>query len=339
MFTLALTLAPMLGSIMAPLSARADEIEDFYRGRNLIVMVGVGAGGEYDLQMRLVARHIGKHIPGKPATIAQNMVGATGLLMANYLANVAPKDGSVIALVQNGLPSYQAMGGTAVEFDVRKFGWIGNTTDSPNVLNSWHTTNIKTIEEAMQRELVVGSPGTATTSYIYPSVMNALIGTKFKIVSGYPGGNDVNLAMEKGEVGGRGSNSWASWKSGHAHWIEEKKIHILVQVALKRAPDLPDVPLAQDLAGKPEDRALIDFLLTPQDMGRPFFSPPEVPPERVATLRDAFAKTLKDPDFMREADKAGIEVQFTSGEDVHKLLERIHKSPPQLIERAISVLR
>src|SRR5262249_54229781 len=161
----------------------------------------------------------------------------------NYLAVQAPRDGTVLHAIMQAMSAYQAMGGANVEYDTRKFRWIGNTTDSPNVVNSWYTTGIGTIQDVMTRELVVGAPGTNTPSVYYPKIMNALVGTKFKIVTGYPGGNDVNLAMERGEVGGRGSNSWASWKANHPDWISQKKIYILVQIALKRAGDLPDVPL------------------------------------------------------------------------------------------------
>ena len=230
------------------------------------------------------------------------------------------------------------MGGTAVEFDVRKFGWIGNTTDSPNVLNSWHTTNIKTIQEAMQSELIVGSPGTATTSYIYPSVMNALIGTKFKIVSGYPGGNDVNLAMEKGEVGGRGSNSWASWKSGHPDWIAEKKIHILVQVALKRAPDLPDVPLMYELAKNDQDREVLKFISADMGISRALVTTPEVPPERLAALRKAFMDLMKDPQFLSEAQKAQMDLSPSDGESAQKIAEAMINTPAPILQRAKALL-
>ncbi len=238
-------------------TAAADSVEDFYRGKTLDLIIPSSPGGDYDIRGRMIARYMGRFIPGHPNIVARNMPAGVGIQAANHMAKVAPRDGTVLHIIFQSMPSYQAMGGQAVEFDVRKFGWIGNTTDSPNVVNSWYTTGIKTIQDVMEKELVVGAPGTGTTSYIYPAAMNALAGTKFKIVTGYPGGNDVNLAMEKGEVGGRGSNSWASWKSGHPEWITEKKIYILVQIGLRRASDLADVPLMSELAKNDEDQARV----------------------------------------------------------------------------------
>jgi tripartite-type tricarboxylate transporter receptor subunit TctC len=188
-----------------PAPAAADAVADFYRGKTLTMLVATSPGGDYDLRARLLARHIGRHIPGEPAIIARNMPGAVGLQAANWLATQAPRDGTVLHAIMQNMSAHQALGGGKVEFDTRKFFWIGNTTESPNVVNSWHTTGIRSIRDVMERELVVGAPGTATSSVYYPKAMNALVGTKFKIVSGYPGGNDVNLAMERGEVGGRGS--------------------------------------------------------------------------------------------------------------------------------------
>src|SRR5262249_59582080 len=186
--------------------------------------MGPRGGGAYACRPRRTPRHIGRHIPGEPAIIPRNMPGAVGVQAANWLATVAPRDGTVIHAIMQNMSAYQALGGASVEYDTRKFFWIGNTTDSPNVINSWHTTGIKTIQDVMTRELVVGAPGTATSSVYYPKALNELVGTKFKIVSGYPGGNNVNLAMERGEVGGRGSNSWASWKSTHPQWLAQDKI-------------------------------------------------------------------------------------------------------------------
>jgi tripartite-type tricarboxylate transporter receptor subunit TctC len=254
------------------------------------------------------------------------------------MMKVAPHDGTVLSIIFQSMPSYQAMGGRSVEFDARQFGWIGNTTDSPNVLNSWYTTGIKTIQDAMQRELVVGSPGTATTSYIYPTVMNALVGTKFKIVSGYPGGNDVNLAMEKGEVGGRGSNSWASWKSGHPQWIAEKKIYILVQIALKRAADLPDVPLMYELAKNDEDRAVLRFISADMGISRAFITTPEVPADRLAALRKAFMQMVQDPQFLAEAAKAKMDISASDGEAAQAVAQSMIDTPPNILARAKALI-
>src|SRR5262249_8718328 len=226
----------VLGLASAP--AEAQSVADFYRGKTITMAVGTSPGGDYDLRMRMVARYIGRHIPGNPTIIATNMPGAGQMLVANWLAGVAPKDGTVIVALSQNLPVSQATGASGVKYDVRQFNWIGNTTDSPNVINSWYTTGIRRIQDVMQRELVVGATGIASGSYLYPHALNTLVGTKFKIVTGYPGGNDVNLAMERGEVGGRGSNSWASWKSTRPQWLADKKVYILAQVGVRRNPEL-----------------------------------------------------------------------------------------------------
>src|SRR4030095_2744273 len=194
----------------------------------------------------------------------------------------APKDGTAIVALSQNLAVYQATGAAGVRYDVRQFSFLGNTTDTPNVTNSWHTTGIHTIQDVMQRELVVGATGTASGSYLYPYALNQLVGTKFKIVTGYPGGNDINLAMERGEVGGRGANSWASWKSTHPQWLAEKKIFMLVQIALQRDPELAHVPLRTELAVNDDDRAVLGFISADTEINRAYVTTPDTPPERVA---------------------------------------------------------
>ena len=243
------------------------------------------------------------------------MPGGVGIAAANYMANAAPRDGTVLHMLMQNMPAHQAIGGNGVKFDTRKLIFIGNTTDTPNVINSWYTTGIKTIDDVRQRELVVGAAGTATASAYYPAALNAMAGTKFKIVTGYPGGNDVNLAMEKGEVGGRGSNSWASWKSSRPQWITEHKINVLVQIGLKRHPDLPDVPLLFELAGNDQDREVLRFISADTAISRAAVTTPETPPERVAALRKAFMDTMRDPQFLAEAEKMQVDISPLSGEE------------------------
>jgi tripartite-type tricarboxylate transporter receptor subunit TctC len=318
--------------------AAADPVADFYRGKTLIMVVATSPGGDYDARGRLIARHMGRHIPGEPHIIVRNMPGAVGLQAANWLANVAPKDGTVLHMIMQNMSAHQALGGQGTEFDTRKFFWIGNTTNSPNVINSWHTTGIKTIQDVMTKELVVGAPGTATSSVYYPKAMNALVGTKFRIVSGYPGGNDVNMAMERGEVGGRGSNSWASWKSTRPHWLAEQKIHILVQIGLKRNPELANVPLLIELARNEEDRAVLAFLSADTEITRAVVTTPGVPAERVETLRRAFDATMKDPTFLTEANKMNIDISPTTGEEAQKVAEMIANTPQPVLARTKEIL-
>src|SRR5438093_3935425 len=227
--------------------AEADAVADYYRGKTLNLIIGTSAGNDYDFRGRLIARHMGRHIPGEPAIVPRNMPGAGGLNAANWLANIAPRDGTTLHMIMTNMMAAQAIGTNGIQFDTRKFRWIGNTTSSPNVTNSWYTSGITSIEQTKTRKLVLGAPA-GTAGVNYGTVMNALVGTKLKIVTGYPGGNEVNLAMERGEVQGRGSNSWASWKSTKPEWLAQKKIIMLVQIGLKRDPELPDVPLLLELA-------------------------------------------------------------------------------------------
>jgi tripartite-type tricarboxylate transporter receptor subunit TctC len=335
LFALFLAILMLAGAVS---KASADPVEDFYRGKTLDLIIPSSPGGDYDIRGRMIARYMGRYIPGHPNIIPRNMPAGVGIQAANYLANIAPRDGTVLHIIFQSMPSYQAMGGQSVEFDVRQFGWLGNTTDSPNVVNSWYTTGIKTIQDVMERELVVGAPGTGTTSYIYPAAMNALAGTKFKIVTGYPGGNDVNLAMEKGEVGGRGSNSWASWKSGHPEWIADKKIYILVQIGLKRAADLPDVPLMSELAKNDADRKVLTFMSSDMGISRALVTTPGVPPERLAALRTAFMQMMQDPDFLAEAAKTQMDIFPSSGEEAQKVADSMFDYSPDVLARAKALI-
>jgi tripartite-type tricarboxylate transporter receptor subunit TctC len=322
-----------------PAAAQAGQsVADFYRGKTISMVIATSPGGDYDLRARLLARHMSRHIPGEPQVVARNMPGAVGLQAANWMASQAPQDGTAIHAIMQNMSAYQALGGSNVEFDTRKFFWIGNTTDTPNVINSWYTTGIKTIQDVMTKELVVGAPGQATSSVYYPKALNEIVGTKFKIVSGYPGGNVVNLAMERGEVGGRGSNSWASWKSTHPDWLAEKKIYILVQIALQRHAELADVPTMVELAKTDEDRAVLTFLSADIPISRAYVTTPGTAPDRVAALRRAFDATMKDPAFLSEATKSGMDISPSTGEDAQKYSDLIANTAPAVLARARTIL-
>jgi tripartite-type tricarboxylate transporter receptor subunit TctC len=329
----------MAPSVLAAPPAAAQSVEEFYRGKTITMAVGTSPGGDYDLRMRMVGRHIGRHIPGNPTIVSTNMPGAGQMLVANWLANVAPKDGTAIVALSQNMAVNQATGASGVKYDVRQFNWIGNTTDSPNVINSWHTTGVKTIQDVMQRELVVGATGTASGSYLYPYALNQLAGTKFKIVTGYPGGNDINLAMERGEVGGRGSNSWASWKSTRPQWLAEKKIIILVQVGVKRSPELPDIPTMQDLGKNDLDKRVLTFISVDTAISRPLVTNDGVPRERVEALRRAFDATMKDPEFLAEAEKSKTDISPMTGEEAQKIAESTIATPPEVLARANALIQ
>jgi len=332
----ALLTAPVIAAAAVPVAAQSAA--DFYKGRTIQMIIGVSAGGDYDLRARLVARYMSKHIPGNPKIVPQNMLGAGGLVAANWLANVAPRDGTVLLAISSNLPVAQAVGLDGVKYDIRKLSYIGNTTDSPNVINSWHATGVTKIQQVMEKEFVVGATGRSSGSYYYPAALNAFAGTKFKIVFGYPGGADVNIAMERGEVGGRGSNLWASWQSTRPQWLAEKKIHMLVQIALKRHPDLPDVPLMQDLV-KPElHKQVLTFISADTSIARSIVTTPDVPAERIALLRQAFEAAIKDPELIKEAKQAKQDISPTSGADAQKIANSIVGASPDVIAAAKPIL-
>ncbi len=328
----------LTSALSATQAAKADAIADFYRGKTMQMIIATSPGGDYDTRGRLLARHMHRLIPGEPTIVAQNMPGGVGIAAANHMAAAAPRDGTVLHMLMQNMPAHQAIGGQGVKFDTRKLIFIGNTTDTPNVINSWHTTGITKIEQVKTQELIVGAAGTATPAAYYPAALNAMAGTKFKIVAGYPGGNDVNLAMEKGEVGGRGSNSWASWKSLNPKWIAEGKVHILVQIGLQRAKDLPDVPLLFELAANEVDREVLRFISADTAISRSAVTTPDVPPERVKALRKAFMDTMKDPQFLGEANKMGLDISPLSGEESQAVADKIVAARPEVIERAKLIL-
>jgi tripartite-type tricarboxylate transporter receptor subunit TctC len=327
----ALSLAMLAG---AP-TAGAEPVADFYRGKTINVLIGVGVGGEYDIQARLVARHIGKHIPGNPSVVPQNMTGAGGLKMLNYLYTVAPRDGTVIGMIQNAFPALQAAGMPGVQFDAGKMQWLGTIAPVVETMAVWHTTGVKNIEDVRKREVVAGASGRGAITYTYPAMLNELLGTKFKIVTGYTGGNQINLAMERGEVEAR-NNTWSSWKATKAAWLKDKLITVIAQAG-PRASDL-DAPSVEDMARNADDRKLIELIVSGTQLGRPLSTNAEVPAERVAALRAAFAATMKDPEFLAEAAKLGFEVNPVLGERMQQVVQQVLATPKPIAARAKALL-
>jgi tripartite-type tricarboxylate transporter receptor subunit TctC len=330
-----LGLGVLLAGLIETCSATAEPVADFYRGKTINVLIGVGVGGEYDLQARLVARHIGKHIPGNPSVVAQNMTGAGGLKMTNYLYTIAARDGTNIGMIANAFPALQATGFPGIQFDAGKMQWLGAMAPSVETMAVWHATGIKTIEDARKREIVAGATARGAITYTYPSLMNELLGTKFKIITGYTGGNEINLAMERGEVEAR-NNTWSSWKATKAAWVNDKKIIIIAQAG-PRAPDL-DAPSVENLARNPEERLLIELVMSGTQLGRPLTTNADVPPERVAALRAAFDATMKDPDFLAEAAALNFEVNPVRGEKMQQIIEKLLSTPKPITARAKAML-
>ena len=328
--------ATALGLWMLATPAKADPVEDFYRGKNIDLIIGYTPGGGYDLFARLIAQFMGDHIPGKPRIIARTMAGGGSRTAAGYVANVAPKDGTVLATASQSLALEQALGDKQ-KFDMTKVLYIGNPEQENNTTVTWAASGIHTIEDATKREVTIGSTGDDPSSQ-YPKAMNALLGTQFKIIYGYPGGNDIDLAMERGEVEGRGSSTATEWKSTHADWLRDGKIDVLVQIGLSKASYLPNVPLLIDLAKNDQDRAVLKLLSASIALGRQLFTTPDVPPDRVKALRDAFDATMIDAAFIAQAKKQNFDLDPVSGADMQKIVADIIASPKPITERLNEIL-
>jgi tripartite-type tricarboxylate transporter receptor subunit TctC len=334
--------APTIFAIVAVLLASAsglataDEVEQFYRGKTISIYINTTPGSGYDVYARLLARFIGHHIPGRPAILPRNMAGAEGRLSAGYVYNAVAKDGLSLAALNRSVALDQAMNGPS-QFDLAHFNWIGNVASDNSTLVTWHTSGVATIDDAKRKDVTIGATGDGNSS-IYPTVMNAVLGTRFKIVRGYPGGSEINLAMEKGEVGGRGDNTWNSWKAGKPEWLADHKIDVLVQTGLRQAPDLP-APLLIDLAADPDDYKLLKFLSAPVALGHPFVTSPGVPAERVRALRAAFDATIADPAFLDEARRQKREINPSTGSELQAVIGDILSTPKPIKERLAAIIR
>jgi tripartite-type tricarboxylate transporter receptor subunit TctC len=316
-------------------AAFAQTPTEFYKGRTVEVQVNVSVGGGYDLYARMVARHLGRHIPGHPTIIVQNMPGGGGMRLANWLANIAPKDGTVMGALARATAFEPLLGNKGAHYDGRKFNYIGSANNEVSVCVAWYTSGIKTFADAQKKQLVVGAGGTSDDTYQYPALLNNMFGAKFKMVTGYPGGNDINHAMERGETQGRCSIPWSTVKATRRNWIDDHKVSLLMQYSLSKHPDLPNVPLVMDLAKNDEQRTILKLIFGRQVMGRPFAAPPDVPKDRVAALRKAFAETMTDKAFLAEAEKTKLEVTPVSGEQIESLVNEVYtNTTPELARKA-----
>lgn len=326
-------------AVSSLVNASAQSVADFYRNKNVDLYIGYSVGGAYDLYARMLARHMSKHIPGNPNVIPKNMEGAGSLRLANWLYNVAPKDGSAFAIIGRGTGFDPLLGNKAAQFDGNKFTWIGSANNEVSVCVAWNTSGVTKFEDLQTKELIVGGTSTSADTDQFPRIVNGVLGTRMKVVTGYPGGNEVGLAMERGEVKGRCGWSWSSVKSTHAKSLEEKKFSILVQLALEKHPELQDVPLIIDLAKTDEQQQILRLIFARQAMGRPFVAPPNIPQDRAEALRSAFMATMQDKDFLADAEKVQMEVNPVPGEKVQTLVKEIYSAPPAVAQKATSYLR
>lgn len=330
----------LLGVVLALAAASAGtaaRASDFYAGRTINVYIGFNVGGGYDFYARLLARHLGRHIPGNPSLIPQNMPGAAGLKVASYMHQAAPKDGTAIATSAESVALEQALGGaggsTGIDYDATRFGWIGRLTPIASAFFTWHTSKVRSIEDARRHESVFGSSGLGGITGYTPKALNSLAGTRFKVVTGYTGSASVVLAMERGEVEG-GFWPWPELGQQKPEWLSERRINILYLVAGRRAPDLPDVPTSEELGTTPEAREILRFLGSTTEIGRAYFTTPDVPPERLAILRRGFEAMVRDPAFLQDAQRSSWRIDAMSGEDLQRLVAGVVGFPRPLIEKA-----
>jgi tripartite-type tricarboxylate transporter receptor subunit TctC len=314
-------------------AAHADSVADFYKGKVLRVIVGGTAEGGYAPYARMLQMHMGQYIPGNPSVITQFMPGAGGLIATNYVYNAAPQDGTVIGSVQRNVVRLALIDDKGVKYNPAKINWLGSLYNDVSVCVSWGESGIKTIQDVMKNELIVGGTGLNDTEQ-FPAVLNNVIGTKFKIISGYKSSGAITLAMERGEVAGRCGWSWDSLKSQRSEWLQEKKINVLVQMSMTRLPEIGEVPLAVELAKDQAGRDVLEFIFGEQTLGKPFIMGPGVPADRVAVIRKAFMQTATDQTAIDEMAKVNFGVAPLGGDEMQKIVTKMYATPPEVIENA-----
>jgi tripartite-type tricarboxylate transporter receptor subunit TctC len=318
--------------LLAPSRASAQGPEEFYKGKMIDFVIGYPPGGSNDVWSRLVSRHIGSHIPGKPNVVPKNMPGAGSFLAVNQIFNSLPKDGTVIGIGAPTIPLDERLGTPGVRFKTAELNWIGRVDSLVNMVFMWKTSPVKTIADAMKTQATLSGTGAGSTVSIYPTVMNHVLGTKFKLVMGYRGSNEAMLAVERGEVDGH-STSWTALKVAHPDWVRDKTVAILVQFALKRHPEMPDIATAVELARNDDERALLAAIMNSAEVGNAFFTSPAVPADRVAALRRAFDATMRDPEFLADVEKTNLAVSLLTGEELQKLVADVGNLSPGVLEK------
>lgn len=324
--------------LVAGTAAQAQD-EMFFKDKQIKIVVGSSAGSGYDINARVLARHLGDHIPGKPTVIVQNQVGAGSATMATTLYNSSPRDGTVIGAAINGMPTLHLLAPDLVRFDPVKFNWIGSTNHDTQVSYVWKTAPVQDVTALRSKELVVGATSPGTTQVDFPIVAQQILGLKYKVISGYEGTTNIHVAMERGEVQGMGANAWMSLKALNTNWIDEGKVKVILQYGFEKNPDLPNVPTVFSLATNDADRQALRLIVSRLEYGRPFFLPPDVPAARVQILRRAFDATMKDPAYLADTAKAQLEVSPMTGEDVAKLVEQVSATPPEVVARVKAALK
>jgi tripartite-type tricarboxylate transporter receptor subunit TctC len=323
-----------VASIAIGAAAQAQSPAEFYKNKTINMMVGYPPGGGYDVYARVIAGHMAKHIPGTPNIVVRNRPGAASLVLVNELYAASPQDGTVIGTFARSVAMDRLLGRQGANFVPTELNWLGSANNEVSICTVWHGLQIKSAADFMSRGIIFGANASGSESDVYPNILNNLLGAKFKIVTGYPGANDLMLAIERGEIQGRCGWTWSAAKTTRADWIADNKLYIAVQFATEKHPELPDVPLVLDLARSDKERQALELILAGQKMGRPFAAPPNVPADRVDALRRAFDATMRDPAFLAEADKQKLEVQPVTGEALQQTVAAMFKAEPAVVEAA-----
>ncbi|MCZ6448983.1 MAG: hypothetical protein O6831_12195 [Alphaproteobacteria bacterium] len=326
--SIALAAAVLMAGGLAS-DASAQSVAKFYKGKKIRMVVGSTAGGGYGTYARVLGNYMTNYIPGKPRILVQFRPGAGSVVATNWLYNVGPRDGTAMASIQRAIPMLPLLGQRGPKYDALKFNWIGSLNNEVSICVSWHTSGIKTIQDVMKKELIIGGAGPNDTEQ-FPSALNNILGTKFKIISGYSG-TGITLAMERGEVYGRCGWSWTSFNNQRPTWLKEKKVNILIQLTLKGLPEIGNVPVVIDLAKNPKDKAVLELIFARQALGRPYVMPPDVPADRLAAIRKAFMATARDPKFVAQMKKLRFNVSPVSGEEMQNIIIKIYKTPPDIV--------
>jgi tripartite-type tricarboxylate transporter receptor subunit TctC len=315
-------------------SANADAIADFYKGKTVALVVGSSTGGGYDAMARAVGRFIGRHMPGNPTVVVRNMPGAGGLTAMNYIYNAAERDGSVLALVQNNTPLEPLFGTRQARYDATRLNWLGTPSFEVAMVLLWHTVPVNSVADLQSRETQMGASGANSTPAFYARLLNATLGTRMKLVNGYPGQTEALLAMERGELDGYPSVFQSALTSTRPTWLPQKLAKAIVQYGPERSQELANVPFAPDLITNADDKLLMQVGFAPLALGRPLVMPPEVPPDRVAAMRVALSETFADPEFLAEGERLGLGLNAPrTGEQLADVIARAYRSPPRIIER------
>ncbi|NUB45856.1 hypothetical protein GEU84_015770 [Fertoebacter nigrum] len=335
----ALAALAFAAAFSVPTAGAAQTVEEFYTGNTVELYIGYTVGGGYDLYARALARYMGKYIPGNPTVVPVNMDGAGSLRMTNWLYEAAPQDGTVFGTFARAAPFDPLFGNADATFDALKFNYIGSANNEVSICAALARSGIETFDDLKEKELIIGGTGDTADTVQFPKVLNAVFGTKMRIINGYPGGNDVVMAMERNEVDGRCGWSYTSVKSGSAEWLANGDLNMLMQLSTTKHPEIPEVPLVMDLVQNEEDRKLLNLVFARQTLGRPYAAPPNVPADRVEALRSAFMATMADPEFLAETAALELEITPVDGAAIQALVEEVYKSDPAVIERLNGILQ